>query len=403
MNRSVISRDPVLMPASSSDVALRPGAVASIGAEIGDLDQSPGHRVQDGSSDGVLSGRPGAVVLTRQPEHCGRAGRHRGRPPSIRRHRAASARRRGPCGISSEVLAQVSPPPSRGATRMVRFRPRSSTASTVCSTCRSTPCASSPPTPTCRPAGAGPTDPGSARLLADRRAGCRGHQRLHHRVAGRSHRSVVHRSDRHPPGANGIATPGGAAGHRSRRSHGGGAGRHRSVRLGPPHDRGWHDTASAIVGVPADTPNFAYISCGTWGLVGVELDAPVLTEDSRAANFTNERGVDGTIRYLRNVMGLWLLSETLRAWELHGQTHSLTDLVAQAAAIPAGGPTFDPDAPEFLPPGDMPSRIAAACRNRGSAHPSRRPRSCGASWTTWPPPSSPESLTRSGFPASGST
>ena len=68
-------------------------------------------------------------------------------------------------------------------------------------------------------------------------------------------------------------------------------------------------------------------------------------------------------------MGLWLLSETLRAWELHGQTHSLTDLVAQAAAIPAGGPTFDPDAPEFLPPGDMPSRIAAACRESGQRPP----------------------------------
>ena len=81
---------------------------------------------------------------------------------------------------------------------------------------------------------------------------------------------------------------------------------------------GSHDTASAVVGVPADTTRFGYISCGTWGLVGVELDAPVLTEDSRRANFTNERGVDGTIRYLRNVMGLWLLSESLRTWSLRG-------------------------------------------------------------------------------------
>ena len=81
---------------------------------------------------------------------------------------------------------------------------------------------------------------------------------------------------------------------------------------------GSHDTASAVVGVPADDPTFGYISCGTWGLVGVELDAPVLTEDSRAANFTNERGVDGTIRYLRNVMGLWLLSESMRTWDLRG-------------------------------------------------------------------------------------
>ncbi len=70
---------------------------------------------------------------------------------------------------------------------------------------------------------------------------------------------------------------------------------------------GSHDTASAVVGVPAATDRFAYVSCGTWSLVGVELDAPVLTAESRAANFTNELGVDGTVRYLRNVMGLWLL------------------------------------------------------------------------------------------------
>ncbi|KAB1899761.1 rhamnulokinase, partial [Micromonospora sp. AMSO1212t] len=70
---------------------------------------------------------------------------------------------------------------------------------------------------------------------------------------------------------------------------------------------GSHDTASAVVGVPAVGEHFAYISCGTWSLVGVELDAPVLTEASRRANFTNESGVDGTFRYLRNVMGLWPL------------------------------------------------------------------------------------------------
>lgn len=132
---------------------------------------------------------------------------------------------------------------------------------------------------------------------------------------------------------------------------------------------GSHDTASAVVGVPAENPHFAYISCGTWGLVGVELDAPVLTEASRAANFTNERGVDGTIRYLRNVMGLWLLSETLRTWELQGMITSLTDLLAQAADVPHGGPTFDPDAPQFLPPGDMPARIAAACVAAGARPP----------------------------------
>jgi rhamnulokinase len=123
---------------------------------------------------------------------------------------------------------------------------------------------------------------------------------------------------------------------------------------------GSHDTASAVVGVPAETDRFGYISCGTWGLVGVELDAPVLTEDSRKANFTNERGVDGTIRYLRNVMGLWLLSESMRTWDLRGRSLELGDLLLAAAALPAGGPRIDPDDPVFLPPGDMPERIIRA-------------------------------------------
>ena len=123
---------------------------------------------------------------------------------------------------------------------------------------------------------------------------------------------------------------------------------------------GSHDTASAVLGVPAEGPAFGYVSCGTWGLVGVELDAPVITEGGRAANFTNERGVDGTIRYLRNVMGLWLLSESVREWALHGPV-DLGALLAEAAALPAGGPAFDVDDPVFLPPGDMPARIAAAC------------------------------------------
>jgi rhamnulokinase len=126
---------------------------------------------------------------------------------------------------------------------------------------------------------------------------------------------------------------------------------------------GSHDTASAVVGVPAETTRFGYISCGTWGLVGVELDAPVLTEESRRANFTNERGVDGTIRYLRNVMGLWLLSESLRTWSLRGIDLDLTDLLVAAAALPPGGPRIDPDDPVFLPPGDMPDRIVGAARN----------------------------------------
>jgi rhamnulokinase len=136
---------------------------------------------------------------------------------------------------------------------------------------------------------------------------------------------------------------------------------------------GSHDTASAVVGVPAAGPNFGYISCGTWGLVGVELDAPVLTEDSRRANFTNERGIDGTIRYLRNVMGLWLLSESLRTWNLRGPAVDLDDVLAAAAALPAGGSRIDCDDPVFLPPGDMPDRIVRASRDVGRPLPEPTP------------------------------
>ncbi|SNS29834.1 rhamnulokinase [Actinomadura mexicana] len=129
---------------------------------------------------------------------------------------------------------------------------------------------------------------------------------------------------------------------------------------------GSHDTASAVAAVPAATDRFAYISCGTWSLVGVELDAPVLTEESRKANFTNEGGVDGTVRYLRNVMGLWLLQESLRTW---GET-DLPALLAAAGDVPGLRCLIDPDDPEFLPPGDMPARIAAHCRRRGLPEPS---------------------------------
>jgi rhamnulokinase len=134
---------------------------------------------------------------------------------------------------------------------------------------------------------------------------------------------------------------------------------------------GSHDTASAVVGVPATGPNFGYVSCGTWALVGVELDAPVLTEDSRQANFTNERGVDGTIRYLRNVMGLWLLSESLRWWNLRGSV-DLQEVLAAAADLPPG-PRIDLSDPGLLPPGDMPGRIAAACRAAGDRVPQSPP------------------------------
>jgi rhamnulokinase len=136
---------------------------------------------------------------------------------------------------------------------------------------------------------------------------------------------------------------------------------------------GSHDTASAVVGVPAETEHFAYISCGTWGLVGVELDAPVLTEASRLEGFTNEGGVDGRIRYLHNVMGLWLLSESVRRWEDEGTIIHLPALLSEAAAVSAAVPVFDTNDPRFLGRGDMPTRIAEWCSERGIAAPQTRP------------------------------
>jgi rhamnulokinase len=135
---------------------------------------------------------------------------------------------------------------------------------------------------------------------------------------------------------------------------------------------GSHDTASAVVGVPADGPRFAFVACGTWALVGVELEAPVLSDASREANFTNEVGIDGTIRYLRNVMGLWVLSESQRAWQQQGEHVVLAALLAAAEARPRGGPVVDIDDPSLLPPGDMPSRIEALCLASGQPAPQSR-------------------------------
>ena len=131
---------------------------------------------------------------------------------------------------------------------------------------------------------------------------------------------------------------------------------------------GSHDTASAVVAVPADGERFAYICTGTWSLAGLELEAPVLGEASRAANFTNELGLDGTVRYLRNIMGLWLLQECLREWENPG----LEELLTAAAGVPPLRSVVDAGDAAFLTPGRMPSRIADACRESGQPVPESR-------------------------------
>ena len=135
---------------------------------------------------------------------------------------------------------------------------------------------------------------------------------------------------------------------------------------------GSHDTASAVVAVPMRAESAAYISCGTWGLVGVELEHPVTTDAAREANFTNEGGVDGRVRFLHNVMGLWLLSESVRQWQREGETVELSELLAAAASVTSRVAVFDANDPRFLAPGDLPGRIAEWCAERGVAAPASR-------------------------------
>jgi len=135
---------------------------------------------------------------------------------------------------------------------------------------------------------------------------------------------------------------------------------------------GSHDTASAVVAVPATEGDFAYISSGTWSLVGVELEHPVVSEAARVAGFTNEGGVDGRIRFLQNVSGLWLLSESVRTWERGGEQIDLPTLISAAAAVTTPVAVFDAGDPRFIAPGDMPARIAEWCTEHGVPAPRSR-------------------------------
>jgi rhamnulokinase len=121
-----------------------------------------------------------------------------------------------------------------------------------------------------------------------------------------------------------------------------------------------HDTAAAVAGVPSTSDRFAYACTGTWALVGVELPEPVVTDEARAANFTNELGADGTVRFLRNVTGFWLQQECIRGWRREGEAVDLTELTRLTAEVPALRAVIDVQDPRFAAPGDMPSRIRDA-------------------------------------------
>ena len=121
-----------------------------------------------------------------------------------------------------------------------------------------------------------------------------------------------------------------------------------------------------------DSDDFAYISSGTWSLVGVEVPEPVITDDSLANNFTNEGGVGGRFRLLRNVQGLWLVQECRRVWAEQGSDFSYDELAGMAEAAPPFSAVIDPDATSFLDPPDVPAAIRSFCTDTGQAPPQDR-------------------------------
>ena len=130
-----------------------------------------------------------------------------------------------------------------------------------------------------------------------------------------------------------------------------------------------HDTGSAVAAVPFRQPGSIFISAGTWSLVGLETKEPVITDAAFAANLTNEGGVGGTFRLLRNVTGLWLIHECRRVWAEEGREHSFDQLVALAKDAPALQSFIDPDDATFGDPGDMPARVRAFCAHTGQPEP----------------------------------
>ena len=129
-----------------------------------------------------------------------------------------------------------------------------------------------------------------------------------------------------------------------------------------------HDTASAVAAVPADG-EVVYISSGTWSLLGTELPEPIINEQSLAFDFTNEGGVGGTFRFLKNITGLWLVQECRRTWALQGQEFSYDELTQMAAQATPLQSIVDPDDGEFAKHGDMPARLRAFCQRTGQAVP----------------------------------
>jgi rhamnulokinase len=122
-----------------------------------------------------------------------------------------------------------------------------------------------------------------------------------------------------------------------------------------------HDTAAAVAGIPAGDGDFAFVCSGTWAAVGVELPTPIITDATREAGFSNEVGIDGTIRFLRNVTGFWLLQECIREWRANGRYVDLDELTRSAAQVPGRRALVDVQDPAFAAPGHMAERIIRTC------------------------------------------
>lgn len=130
-----------------------------------------------------------------------------------------------------------------------------------------------------------------------------------------------------------------------------------------------HDTASAVIAVPTTTENFAYLSSGTWSLLGLELDYPVIDDNAYQANVTNEGGAYGTFTFLKNLAGLWIVQQCRATWQAEGQSYSYDQLAHEAAQAAPFRSFIDPDDPVFLAPGDMPARVREICQRTGQPVP----------------------------------
>ena len=130
-----------------------------------------------------------------------------------------------------------------------------------------------------------------------------------------------------------------------------------------------HDTQSAMAAIPAREEDFLFISCGTWGLFGTELTEPVISEMSKKFNITNEAGLEGKYAFLKNIIGLWLIQESRRQWIREGKEYGFGELETKAACTEPLKSLINPDAPEFVPAGDIPERIRQFCQKTGQPVP----------------------------------